>query len=105
MEKHYCEECEKDIAEETSLELVSKRKLRGVGTSETMEEFCSFGCIEDWINRRRREVTRTTERENGRVRVTFWSYELQRYLGSWEVHEEKGKLCVKPEVWDELIKD
>ena len=87
MEKHYCEYCEKEITEENSLELVSKRKLRGVRTSDTIREFCSMVCTEKWINRYRRGVTKTTEKEDGRVRVTFYNHELKRRLGSWEIEE------------------
>jgi len=106
MEKHYCEICEKDITEENFLELGSREGRHGIRVPRLIGEFCSLGCIETWISRQRRAITKTTEKENGEItKETYWNHELKKEFDLSDLQKEDGKLCVKPEVWDELVKD
>ena len=100
MKKHFCEECEKEITEENFLELASKEGANRIRIPKLIGEFCSLKCIGDWIDRDRRRITKTTERENGEIqKETYWNHELQKEFDLSDLQEEKGKLYVKPEVW------
>ncbi|MEA2098140.1 MAG: hypothetical protein U9P70_03650 [Patescibacteria group bacterium] len=106
MEKHFCEECEKEITKENFFEISSREGTHGIRIPKLIGEFCSLKCIGSWINRDKREVKKTTEREDGKVKKeTFWNHELKRKFNSCDIHEEKGNLCVKPEIWNALVKD
>ena len=106
MEKHFCEYCEKDITEENFLELASREGKHGIRIPRLIGEFCSLKCIKAWISRYRRAITKTTEKENERIKKeTYWNHELKKEFDLRDLQEEDGKLCVKPEVWDELVKD
>ncbi|MDF1498073.1 MAG: hypothetical protein P1P85_01795 [Patescibacteria group bacterium] len=57
----------------------------------------------EWIKRERRGVTKCTSKKMECIAIcTYWNLEIGN-LGSWQIQEEKGKVYVKPEVWNELI--
>ncbi|MCK5475488.1 MAG: hypothetical protein KAI71_02815 [Candidatus Pacebacteria bacterium] len=105
MEIHCCDECKCDIGKNDSFDLVFQRMIHGMKVPKLLGEFCSIKCMDKWRNEYRRGVTKTTEKENGRVKITFYNHELKRHLGSWEVQKENGKLCVKPDIWNEEVED
>ena len=104
MEKRYCDECGCDIEiENNSFELVSRKNVHGTKISSVIGEFCSLGCSELWIKKYRREVSKTIKKGPIPV-ITYFNYELQKYFTLQELQEEGGKLFVKEEIWNDLIK-
>ena len=105
MEIHHCDECERDIGMNDSFDLVFQKMVHGMKVPKLLGEFCSFNCMDKWRSKYRRGVTKTTERKNGIVKVTFYNHELKRHFGLWETQEENGKLYVKPKIWNGLVED
>ena len=93
-ELYRCTECGEKT--DNVFVVTSERIIEAGILSVERGKFC-FRCLEVWASRQRRGVSST--------RVTTYSHQEIGEIDPINIHEEKGKLYIKPEAWERLKGD
>ena len=101
VEPYECTECEK---KSDNVFVVIGKRIEGMDTfSGERGVFCSSTCLKEWAYRQERRVSSLRE-ETKPVEYSHPNPKMNR-ISLEEIHEEKGELCIKPEVWERLKGD
>lgn len=102
LKEYFCEKCGEKLGPDYCKFATEIGDYRGTFFSGHDVKFCSIKCMIEWTKKDRRRVGTFTAIEKFCSIRTYRNSEI-KFLGSWQVQEEKEGLYVKPKVWNELV--
>ena len=105
IKEYFCEKCGEKLGPDYCKFATEIGDYRGTFFSGHDVKFCSIKCMIEWTKKDRRGVSELISKKAGCISLySYWNFEIG-HLGSWQIQKEEDGFYVKPEVWNEVIRD